>query len=296
MSITEFIQQCQQRTDRALEQVLPQSKGEAARLHEAMRYSVFNGGKRIRPALVYATASAFNGAPEHCEDAACAVELIHSYSLIHDDLPAMDDDKLRRGKPTCHIAFDEATAILAGDALQTLAFEVLVNSNNAHTTEHNKLKMIRTLAESSGASGMVAGQAIDLGSIGKQLNLDQLIQMHNCKTGALITASVTLGALCTNDATPEQLEALKRYAIHIGLAFQIKDDILDVEGDTQTLGKQQGADEARDKPTYTSILGLDQARIEARQQHQTALDALAIFGSEADYLRQLADFVIGRNK
>lgn len=296
MSIIEFIQQCQQRTDRALQQILPQSNGEAARLHEAMRYSVFNGGKRIRPALVYATASAFNSAPEHCEDAACAVELIHSYSLIHDDLPAMDDDKLRRGKPTCHIAFDEATAILAGDALQTLAFEVLVNGNNHHTTERNKLEMIRTLAKSSGASGMVAGQAIDLGSVGRQLDLDQLIHMHNCKTGALITASVTLGALCTNDATSEQLGALNRYAIHIGLAFQIKDDILDVEGDTQTLGKQQGADEALDKPTYTSILGLDQARIEARKQHQAAIDALAIFGSEADYLRQLADFVIGRNK
>lgn len=296
MSIQAFIQQCQQQTDHALAQILPQPTGDAERLYEAMRYCVFNGGKRIRPALVYATAAAFNCAPEHCVDPACAVELIHSYSLIHDDLPAMDDDQLRRGKPTCHIAFDEATAILAGDALQTLAFEVLANSENHYTTDLNKLKMIASLAKSSGPSGMVAGQAIDLASTGKKLELEQLIRMHNCKTGALIVASVTLGALCTNQATPAQIEALNRYAIHIGLAFQIKDDILDVEGDTQTLGKQQGADEALDKPTYTSILGLDRARKEAQEQHRAALDALAIFGPEADRLRQLADFVIRRNK
>lgn len=296
MEIQTFIQQCQARSNLILEQALPKVEGDASRLYQAMHYSVLNGGKRLRPALVYATTIALNCPLEQGDTAACAVELTHSYSLIHDDLPAMDDDDLRRGQPTCHIAYDEATAILAGDALQALAFEVIVDNKGPATSDANKLRMLKVLAESSGATGMVAGQAIDLYSVGKPLSLEQLKHMHSCKTGALIKACVILGALSTNQATEKQLVALENFAISIGLAFQIKDDILDVEGDTQTLGKIQGADLALNKPTYTSILGLEKAKKEAHQQHQNAIHALAIFGSEADALRELATYIIERNR
>lgn len=296
MDIQPFIRECLERSNRALDQALPTADGSAARLYQAMRYSVLNGGKRLRPALVYATVAALQRRPEHGDAAACAVELTHCYSLIHDDLPAMDDDDLRRGQPTCHIAYDEATAILAGDALQALAFEVIANSDSRLTSDASKLKMVRFLAQSTGYAGMVAGQAIDLDSVGKQLDIDQLKHMHKCKTGELIKACVTLGALSTDRATPDQLAALQEFAIGIGLAFQIKDDILDVEGDTQTLGKSQGADLALDKPTYTSILGLDRAKQEALEQHQNAISALEIFGPEADLLRELATYIIDRNR
>ncbi len=295
MPVNEFLKQCQSRVNSVLEQHLPGQNGVAPRLFRAMHYSVFNGGKRIRPVLVYATAQALNAPFSKCDNAACAVELIHTYSLIHDDLPSMDDDDLRRGKPTCHIAFDEATAILAGDALQALAFEILVDDTSPGIPE-NKLKMIAQLAHASGAHGMVAGQAIDLASVGARLTLDELKQMHRHKTGALIAASVNLGALAAGNASQQQRRALQKYAECIGLAFQIKDDILDVEGDTATLGKQQGADVANGKPTYTSILGLEQARNSALEQHQLAMEALSLFDKNADHLRNLSAYIIERNK
>ena len=296
MQIQPFIRQCQERSNQLLEKCLPPAEGDASRLYQAMRYSVLNGGKRLRPALVYATVIALRSPIEQGDAAACAVELTHSYSLIHDDLPAMDDDDLRRGQPTCHVAYDEATAILAGDALQVLAFEVIADDSSHSISDVNKLRMLKALAQSTGYNGMVAGQAIDLYSVGKPLSLEQLKHMHNCKTGALIKACVTLGALATNQATQEQLQAFETFAICIGLAFQIKDDILDVEGDTQTLGKSQGADLALNKPTYTSILGLEQAKREANEQHQNAIRALSIFGPEADALRELATYIIERNR
>jgi len=294
--LQQFIRTSQHRIDTALEQHLCAPNSIAPRLSQAMQYSVLNGGKRIRPVLVYATATALNSDNPLADTAACAVELIHAYSLIHDDLPAMDDDDLRRGKPTCHIAFDEATAILAGDALQTLAFELLTNDPAAHSNPAQVLQMTSRLAKASGVSGMVGGQAFDLDSTGKQLSLDELIQMHRHKTGALISASVILGALASGNASAAQLIALEQYANCIGLAFQIKDDILDVESDTETLGKQQGADETLKKATYTSILGLEKAKQEAQTQHQQALAALDIFGPEADNLRQLSAYIIERNK
>ena len=294
MDIKKFIELCQQRVNTALVDHLRPSKEVAPKLYEAMRYSVCNGGKRVRPILVYATAKALDCLSECCDDTACAVELIHAYSLIHDDLPAMDDDDLRRGQPTCHIAFDEATAILAGDALQALAFEIL--ASNPKISAVNKNLMLQRLATASGASGMVAGQAIDLASTGKQLSLDELKLMHRHKTGALISASVMLGALVCDRVNDSQQQALERYAACVGLAFQIKDDILDVEGDTHTLGKQQGSDLVLNKPTYTSILGLNQAKQQAQALHQKAVDALHIFGPEADMLRQLSTYIIERNK
>ena len=296
MPIQQFIRDSQARVDIELKQHLNAENSIAPRLYDAMHYSVFNGGKRIRPVLVYATAVALKSDSPLTDVSASAVELIHAYSLIHDDLPAMDDDDLRRGKPTCHIAFDEATAILAGDALQTLAFEILINSPSAQNNAAQILQMVSRLAKASGAAGMVGGQAFDLYSTGKQLSLEALIQMHRHKTGALISASVILGALASGNASSAQLTALEQYAACIGLAFQIKDDILDVESDTETLGKQQGADETLNKATYTSILGLEKAKQEALSQHQQALAALDIFGPEADNLRQLSAYIIERNK
>ena len=295
MQIKDFILQCQQRVDTALEQRLPAANSPASRLCEAIRYGVFNGGKRVRPVLLYATAQTLNCPLQMCDNAACAVELIHAYSLIHDDLPAMDDDDLRRGKPTCHIAFDEATAILAGDAMQAMAFEVLIAETPSPVTSANQLAMVRELAHASGAAGMAAGQAVDLTSTGKILSLQELEHMHRLKTGALISASVMLGALASNRATPEQLNALQTYSAAVGLAFQIKDDILDVEGDTQTLGKPQGSDQALDKATYTSILGLEAARELALTQHHGAVEALLPFGPEADVLRDLSSYIVERN-
>jgi len=296
VSLQQFIHVSQSRVDNTLTQHLNAHDSIAPRLYEAMQYSVFNGGKRIRPVLLYATACALNSDNPLVDTAACSVELIHAYSLIHDDLPAMDDDDLRRGKPTCHIAFDEATAILAGDALQTLAFELLTNDPAGQNHPAQVLQMTSRLAKASGAAGMVGGQAFDLDSTGKQLSLDALMQMHRHKTGALISASVILGALASGNASAVQLTALEHYASCIGLAFQIKDDILDVESDTATLGKQQGADQSLNKATYTSILGLEKAKHEAQTQHQQALAALDIFGPEADNLRQLSAYIIERNK
>ncbi|WP_202980287.1 polyprenyl synthetase family protein [Marinobacter fonticola] len=262
------------------------------RLQEAMRYAVLGGGKRIRPVLTLAAAAATGCAPERALVPGCAVELIHAYSLIHDDLPAMDDDALRRGKPTVHIAFDEATAILAGDALQTLAFEVL-GDKGAFSAE-TRVDMLRTLGRASGRSGMVGGQAIDLNSVGRKLALEDLQHMHRCKTGALIEASVKLGALASEHASAHTLDALGAYSRALGLAFQVQDDLLDVEGATDTIGKPQGSDAARNKPTYPACLGIDGARTHLRSLQKEAIAALAIFGSDADPLRQIAEFVVTR--
>jgi farnesyl diphosphate synthase len=283
------------RVDQALGHWLPKPAGPEKRLQEAMRYSVIGGGgKRIRPVLVYAAGQALDLPLEQLDAAACAVEIIHAYSLVHDDLPAMDDDDLRRGRPTCHKAFDEATAILAGDALQALAFEILAQDKSLNCDPQTRLDMIYLLAVSSGSIGMAGGQAIDLAAVGQSLDLDQLENMHRLKTGALIRTSVLLGAMCSPDAGKEVLKRLDQYAKCVGLAFQIQDDILDVVADTETLGKPQGSDEQRNKPTYPALMGLDGARELARELHRQALTSLDIFDQSADTLRQLSAYIVER--
>lgn len=291
-SFNEYLASCQQRIDQQLTLAVTFPDNGAARLHQAMAYSLFNGGKRVRPVLVYAAAHAMGCGQEVADAPAMAVELIHAYSLVHDDLPAMDDDDLRRGKPTCHIAFDEATAILAGDALQAEAFQVLIRARDLSAAQ--KIQLLDLLARGSGALGMAAGQAIDLAAVGQQVDLAYLENMHNHKTGALIKASVLMGACCNAQVSAAQLDALARYAEAIGLAFQVQDDILDVTADTATLGKTQGADAAHNKPTYVSLLGLDGARAKASELHQQALAALQGFDEGAIWLRALADYIIQR--
>jgi farnesyl diphosphate synthase len=259
-----------------------------------MRYAVFGGGKRLRPGLVYTTGIAV-GAELVCLDLpAMAVELIHAYSLVHDDLPAMDDDGLRHSKPTCHIAFDEATALLAGDALQSLAFQLLSQVSSAVQADALRLKMVTMLAQAAGSRGMAGGQAIDLEAVGKELTLAELENMHIHKTGALIRASVLLGATCQPDLASSTLQKLDHYAKCIGLAFQICDDILDVTADTQILGKQQGADKALNKPTYPALLGLQGAKQHAQTLVESALDSLTSFGVEMDTLRWIASYIVER--
>lgn len=291
-----YLLSCQQRVEQALKLHLQQGLHNRAGLTEpldkAITYSLFNGGKRVRPVLVYAAAQAINPDtnPEALDDAACAIEMIHSYSLVHDDLPAMDDDDLRRGKPTCHIAFDEATAILAGDALQSQAFALLTSTDCSPETN---IELIKTLATAAGPKGMVGGQAIDLAAEGQAINLQQLENLHQLKTGALISAAVRMGATAAQ-ASEAQQQKLSHYALAIGLAFQVQDDILDIESDTETLGKQQGADIALNKSTYPSLLGLEQAKQKALELHQTALNALSDFDEQADPLRELSAYIIGR--
>ncbi|WP_030140449.1 MULTISPECIES: (2E,6E)-farnesyl diphosphate synthase [Pseudomonas] len=284
----------QARVNAALDTLFSAPSPELARLYEAMRYSVMNGGKRVRPLLAYAACEALGGAAEQANGAACAVELIHAYSLVHDDLPAMDDDDLRRGQPTTHKKFDEACAILAGDGLQSLAFSALLDPTLSDCPAQVRLDMVSALALAAGPAGMVGGQAIDLGSVGLKLDQDALEYMHRHKTGALIEASVKLGALASGRATPAQLQALQIYARAIGLAFQVQDDILDVESDTQTLGKRQGADIARDKPTYPALLGLDAAKAYALELRDQALAALRPFDAAAEPLRDLARYIVER--
>lgn len=292
--ISTYQASCQARVDSALDSLFAAPMPEMARLYQAMRYSVMNGGKRVRPLLVYAACEALGAPAEQANGAACAVELIHAYSLVHDDLPAMDDDDLRRGQPTTHKAFDEACAILAGDGLQSLAFEALLDERLSPQGEAVRLQMAMALAKAAGPAGMVGGQAIDLGSVGKKLDQGALELMHRHKTGALIEASVQLGALASGRATPAQRQALKTYAQAIGLAFQVQDDILDVESDTATLGKRQGADIARDKPTYPALLGLGMAKAYALQLRDQALEALQPFDAAAEPLRELARYIVER--
>ncbi|MDD3516785.1 MAG: (2E,6E)-farnesyl diphosphate synthase [Chromatiales bacterium] len=292
--IDNLVQTLRERAETALARWIPPADTHPARLHQAMRYSALGGGKRVRPVLLYAAGRAMGVPPERLDGPAAAVELIHVYSLIHDDLPAMDDDDLRRGKPTCHKAFDEATAILAGDAMQSLAFLILATDPAMRTDAETRLRMIELLARASGSRGMAGGQAIDLDSVGKALDIAQLENMHVHKTGALIRASVLMGALAAPGSDPVQLDQLDQYAKCIGLAFQIRDDILDVEGETETLGKQKGADQALNKPTYPSIIGLDASRAEAATLVDRALGHLAGFGPDADLLRWIAEYIVRR--
>ncbi|MGZ8153183.1 MAG: (2E,6E)-farnesyl diphosphate synthase [Methylovulum sp.] len=294
-ALKEYLDFCQNRVERALENRLPNENILPKKLHQAMRYCVLDGGKRMRPMLTYCTGKTLGIAPEALDGPACAVEFIHVYSLIHDDLPAMDDDELRRGKPTCHVAFDEATAILTGDALQALAFEVLAHDPSIAASAEMRLKMITALAKASGSQGMVGGQAIDLESVGSQLTLPELENMHIHKTGALIRASVNLAALAKADIDPIVATRLDHYAKCIGLSFQVKDDILDEESDTATLGKTQGKDKDNNKPTYPALLGMAGAKQKALELHEKALDSLSIFGDEADLLRDLSLYIIQRN-
>jgi len=294
--LADLLKSCQTRVNQALAKRLPDGAGVANEdLVAAMRYSLLSGGKRVRPVLAYASAQAIGSKldPENIDAAACAIECIHAYSLIHDDLPAMDDDDLRRGQPTCHKVYSEASAILAGDALQTLAFECITRAINISAP--TRLTLLEQLIEASGHRGMVMGQSIDLASVGQQVDLDHLQKMHRFKTGALIKAAVLMGAQATEQATAEQLTSLSRYADAIGLAFQVQDDILDVIADTQTLGKTQGADQARGKPTYVSLLGLQSAQAKAQALHHEALEALEAFDARADALRQLSAYIIGRS-
>ncbi len=286
MSLKILMDNYRQRVDAELARCLPAPTTQPTRLHEAMRYAVLNGGKRIRPVLVYVAGTAVGAPLTALDHAACAVELIHAYSLVHDDLPCMDDDDLRRGKPTCHKAFDEATALLVGDALQSLAFQTLAQSHS--------VEMINVLATAIGSRGMAGGQALDIEAVGKSLNLIELENLHIHKTGALIRASVKMGALAKPNLSSDILQALDHYAKCIGLAFQIQDDILDETTDTDTLGKPQGSDRAHNKPTYPSLLGLQGSRHMAEELIDNALNSLTIFDEAADPLRQLAHYIIDR--
>ena len=285
----------QERIEHALDRCLPALATHPTQLHQAMRYVVLGGGKRVRPALVYAIGSAVGVADQALDGPACAVELIHAYSLVHDDLPAMDDDDLRRGQPTCHKTFDEATAILAGDALQSLAFHVLAQDPAMTATAEVRLKMIATLAQASGSRGMAGGQAIDLAAVGRDLSVAELEDMHIHKTGALIRASVLLGALSQPALDAAQLARFDHYAKCIGLAFQIRDDILDVEGDPALLGKAPGADQFRNKPTYPALLGMTGARQRCEELCGEALASLAGLDERAAVLRWLCEYIVQRD-
>lgn len=283
------------RSDEALAAALPDENQPPTQLHQAMRYSVLGGGKRLRPLLVYATGLAFSAPLTRLDAVAAAVEIVHAYSLIHDDLPAMDNDDLRRGRPTCHIAFGEAMAILAGDALQALAFELLADDAAIEVDPSIRVSMLRTLAHACGSVGMAGGQAFDLAAVGQRLSASELERMHVHKTGALIRASIRLGAQAAGCVDEEKLGALDRYGHCIGLAFQIRDDILDVEGDSEKLGKTAGKDFAANKPTYPAILGLDASRMALRKLTDQALEAIGPLGAAAAQLRELAIFVAERH-
>jgi farnesyl diphosphate synthase len=286
-----WVQTVQVHVEEALGGYLPPAGAEPARLHEAMRYTVLGGGKRVRPLLVFAAGGLFGADTEALARAAAAVEMIHAYSLVHDDMPCMDDDALRRGKPTVHVAYDEATALLVGDALQAQAFAVLAEGDLPATRQ---VAMLRVLALAAGSAGMCGGQAIDLDSVGVSLTLEQLERMHQLKTGALLGASVMLGALAGRDVMDTERAALDAYSNAIGLAFQVVDDVLDATADSATLGKTAGKDAAANKPTYVSILGLEASTLLAEQLRREAHEALAPFGENAQRLRGLADLIVQR--
>ena len=294
-SFAALVLEYQNRVYQTLDYWLPPETVQPVELHKAMRYSALAPGKRVRPILVYATASVLGIELSLVDGIAAALEMIHAYSLMHDDLPAMDDDDLRRGRPTCHRQFNEATAILAGDALQALAFYVLSHDKKMTPDSSTRLKMIEKLSLFSGSRGMAGGQAIDLAAVGRSLNIVELETMHIHKTGALIRTCIQLAALSTpNQLSTEKFNALDAYARNIGLSFQIQDDILDVTGDTSTLGKPQGSDIERDKPTFPSIIGLDASRAKAQDLHQNALHALSVFDEEADILRYISAWFVER--
>ncbi|GGY20929.1 polyprenyl synthetase family protein [Paludibacterium paludis] len=293
-SFTGWMTAIQQRTEAALDSLLPDPARAPAALHEAMRYATLGGGKRVRALLAHAAGELTGAKPEHLDRIAAALEMIHAYSLVHDDMPAMDNDTLRRGKPTCHIAFDEATALLAGDALQTLAFEVIADPMDG-IAPSVQLAMVSRLARASGHAGMCGGQGIDLSSVGKALSQPELEYMHLLKTGALIRASVVLGAMGGRTLATDEAASLDHFAKRMGLAFQVVDDVLDCEADTATLGKTAGKDAANDKPTYVSLMGLGQARQFARDLRDDAFAALQRFGDDASRLRALADYIVARS-
>ncbi len=288
----EWLSNHSERAERALDSLLDSAQTTPHRLHEAMRYAAQGGGKRIRPLLVYAAGSLGDTKAQALDAAAVAIECIHAYSLVHDDLPCMDDDDLRRGRPTVHKAYDEATALLVGDALQTRAFEILAN---AQCEVDVRLLMISALAVASGSRGMAGGQAIDLESVGKKLDLAGLKQMHAMKTGALLSCAVELGGIAAH-LNPTQMAQLQKYSTALGLAFQIIDDVLDATADSQTLGKTAGKDAAANKPTYVTLMGLDYAQQQAKDLQATAIASLAGFGSKADALKDLALLVVNRAK
>ena len=284
------------RIDAALDRRLPPEHTFPQRLHRAMRYAVLDGGKRIRPALMYATARALDVPWDAIDGLAAAVELVHDYSLIHDDLPAMDDDALRRGRPTCHRAFDEAIAILAGDAIQALAFYVLAHDTTISADPATRLRLIEILGQAAGSRGMAGGQAMDLASVGKSLTLAELEDMHIHKTGLLIRSTVLMAAHLQPGLGETERDRLDHFAKCIGLAFQIQDDILDVEGHTDTLGKPQGSDQAQGKPTYPSIVGMEESKARALALHDEALRSLEFLDERADLLRALASYIVSRPK
>ena len=283
------------RMEAALGALMPASQIAPSGLHDAMRYACLAGGKRVRPMLVFGAGLVSDADPDRLRVAASAVEMIHAYSLVHDDLPCMDDDVLRRGKPTVHVEFDEATALLAGDALQSLAFQLLSEFRLSDEPDR-QLKMIQLLALACGSRGMAGGQAVDLDAVGRTLTLPELEYMHILKTGALIRASVLLGAHCGRKLADGELERLDRYAKCVGLAFQVVDDVLDEESDSSTLGKTAGKDREDGKPTYTSLMGLAGAKGFAKELLADARDALAVFDARAERLRQLADFIVHRDR
>ena len=276
-----------------LDSFLPADNHVPARLHQGMRYAVLDGGKRVRPLLVFAAGQLFGGDPVLLGRCAAAVEMIHAYSLVHDDMPCMDDDALRRGKPTVHVQYGEATALLVGDALQAQAFLVLSEAEG-EADSARRLEMVRVLAQASGSVGMCGGQAVDLASVGLALSLRELEQMHRLKTGALLKASVLLGALCGKTLTAAERAALDAYSAAIGLAFQVVDDVLDATADSATLGKTAGKDAADNKPTYVSILGLEESKALAEKLRSDAHEALAPFGDNARRLREIADLIVQR--
>jgi farnesyl diphosphate synthase len=286
MDFATWMASVQARTETALERFLPTSATAPSRLHDAMRYASLGGGKRVRPLLCHAAGEAFGADPAMLDAPACAVEMIHAYSLVHDDLPCMDDDVLRRGKPTCHVEYDEATALLVGDALQTLAFQVLAEHGGT-------VPMIALLTQASGSRGMAGGQAIDLASVGKSLTVEELEFMHIHKTGALIRAAILLGAQ-VGSADDKALFQLSHFAGRIGLLFQVVDDILDAEATTATLGKTAGKDAAQNKPTYVSLLGLADARRKATELREEAKELLGALGDRARRLNQLTDYIVDR--
>lgn len=292
MNLTDFTTLTLGRLDPLFKYYLVDSSPSSKKLNEAMAYSVLNSGKRIRPLLVYLTGHAFNASLDSLDPAACAIELIHVYSLIHDDLPAMDNSDLRRGKPTCHKVYSDAFAILAGDALQTLAFEIIA-AHPAPLNEYQRLKIIHLLSQASGIQGMAAGQAIDLTGV---TTLAQLTEMYQLKTGALLSASVKLGIISANSESEQALTSLQRFAESIGLAFQIQDDLLDIEGTKEITGKPQGIDNANAKITYPLLIGVEQSRLKVKNLFAEALDALEFLGKNAQLLREFADYLLNRKK
>ena len=296
MLLREHIQEYCTRVEQMLDSYLPDARLPPERLHSAMRYSVLGGGKRLRPALVYATGQALSVQRALLDAPAAAIELLHAYSLVHDDLPAMDDDDLRRGMPTTHRKYGVATAILAADALQPLAFRMLASHSSMLNQPALQVKIIKALADACGSKGMTGGQAIDLASEGQQLHAAELENMYRLKTGRLLHASVISAAYCAEDLDDQALKDLERFIDALGLAFQIRDDILDIEGSTEQIGKQSGADDAKQKATYPSLFGLERARVRTNDLLTKALAALDQFGQEADVLREVAKYIVRRER